>query len=133
MSNADSADMEPSVLDLAQLARIQGTHRGFLYQQAQREMESLAPYVSGLPEDGQIEIERQREIIRQRRARGPLTQRELAARSQRHAAQERVANLLRTRLGLPPGPQQVRAQKVPRNSPCTCGSGRKYKKCCGRP
>jgi hypothetical protein len=24
--------MEPQVLDLAQLARIQGTHRGFLYQ-----------------------------------------------------------------------------------------------------
>ena len=25
-----------------------------------------------------------------------------------------------------------RATKVPRNAPCPCGSGRKYKKCCGR-
>ncbi|MGP0052310.1 MAG: SEC-C metal-binding domain-containing protein [Solirubrobacteraceae bacterium] len=24
-----------------------------------------------------------------------------------------------------------RATKVARNAPCTCGSGRKYKKCCG--
>ena len=23
-------------------------------------------------------------------------------------------------------------QKVSRNSPCTCGSGKKYKHCCGR-
>ncbi len=25
----------------------------------------------------------------------------------------------------------VRVQKVGRNDPCTCGSGKKYKKCCG--
>jgi len=24
------------------------------------------------------------------------------------------------------------AEKVGRNDPCTCGSGKKYKKCCGR-
>ena len=23
-------------------------------------------------------------------------------------------------------------KKIPRNSPCTCGSGKKYKHCCGR-
>ena len=23
-------------------------------------------------------------------------------------------------------------QKISRNSPCTCGSGKKYKHCCGR-
>lgn len=33
------------------------------------------------------------------------------------------------------GPRQRRleAPKVGRNDPCPCGSGKKYKKCCGRP
>jgi preprotein translocase subunit SecA len=26
----------------------------------------------------------------------------------------------------------VKGQKVGRNDPCPCGSGKKYKKCCGR-
>lgn len=36
--------------------------------------------------------------------------------------------------GQPPSPAQVVRQgpKVGRNDPCTCGSGKKYKKCCGR-
>jgi len=29
-------------------------------------------------------------------------------------------------------PEPVRVQKVGRNDPCPCGSGKKYKKCCGR-
>lgn len=29
-------------------------------------------------------------------------------------------------------PQPVRVNKVGRNDPCPCGSGKKYKKCCGR-
>ena len=32
--------------------------------------------------------------------------------------------------GEEPGPRRV--HKVGRNAPCPCGSGRKYKKCCGR-
>lgn len=28
-------------------------------------------------------------------------------------------------------PQQVISDKTGRNEPCPCGSGRKYKKCCG--
>ncbi|MFN3406356.1 MAG: SEC-C metal-binding domain-containing protein, partial [Caldimicrobium sp.] len=28
-------------------------------------------------------------------------------------------------------PQPIRAQKIGRNDPCPCGSGKKYKKCCG--
>ena len=34
----------------------------------------------------------------------------------------------------PPGPQeQLKADKNPgRNDPCPCGSGKKYKKCCGQ-
>jgi preprotein translocase subunit SecA len=29
-------------------------------------------------------------------------------------------------------PAQRQAKKVGRNDPCPCGSGKKYKKCCGR-
>ena len=32
----------------------------------------------------------------------------------------------------PPKPKQRRAKKVGRNDPCPCGSGKKYKKCCGK-
>jgi hypothetical protein len=33
----------------------------------------------------------------------------------------------------PPAPAPVRRAKIGRNDPCPCGSGRKYKKCCGGP
>jgi uncharacterized protein len=35
------------------------------------------------------------------------------------------------RIGAAAPPQPVRSSKVGRNAPCPCGSGRKYKKCCG--
>jgi len=31
-----------------------------------------------------------------------------------------------------PQPQRRETQKVGRNDPCPCGSGKKYKKCCGK-
>jgi len=34
--------------------------------------------------------------------------------------------------GGPPRPAPVRVDKVGRNDPCPCGSGKKYKRCCGR-
>jgi hypothetical protein len=34
--------------------------------------------------------------------------------------------------GLPPGPLRRQEQKIGRNEPCPCGSGAKFKKCCGR-
>jgi preprotein translocase subunit SecA len=34
--------------------------------------------------------------------------------------------------GASPQPLKVAGQKVGRNDPCPCGSGKKYKKCCGR-
>ncbi len=34
--------------------------------------------------------------------------------------------------GGPPKPQPVRVVKVGRNDPCPCGSGKKYKHCCGK-
>jgi hypothetical protein len=33
---------------------------------------------------------------------------------------------------LKPGLYEKNGQKVGRNDPCSCGSGKKYKKCCGR-
>ena len=32
----------------------------------------------------------------------------------------------------PPAPRPEKQKKVGRNDPCPCGSGKKYKKCCGR-
>jgi preprotein translocase subunit SecA len=32
----------------------------------------------------------------------------------------------------PKKPVQRKAQKVGRNDPCPCGSGKKFKKCCGQ-
>jgi uncharacterized protein YecA (UPF0149 family) len=35
-------------------------------------------------------------------------------------------------LGMPPGAKVIASGVVPsRNSPCICGSGKKYKRCCG--
>jgi len=33
----------------------------------------------------------------------------------------------------PPPREPVRSEEVGRSQPCPCGSGKKYKKCCGRP
>ena len=33
---------------------------------------------------------------------------------------------------VPPETKKNEAPKVGRNDPCPCGSGKKYKKCCGR-
>src|SRR5690606_29865155 len=35
-------------------------------------------------------------------------------------------------VGSEPFNQQRRVTKIGRNEPCPCGSGKKYKKCCGR-
>lgn len=34
--------------------------------------------------------------------------------------------------GKPKKPEPIRVKKIGRNEPCPCGSGKKYKKCCGR-
>ncbi|MGH2736027.1 MAG: SEC-C metal-binding domain-containing protein, partial [Actinomycetota bacterium] len=35
--------------------------------------------------------------------------------------------------GSEPAMVQARSDKIPRNAPCPCGSGKKYKQCHGRP
>ena len=38
-----------------------------------------------------------------------------------------------TAQGEEPSFAQARSEKIPRNAPCPCGSGKKYKQCHGRP
>ncbi len=49
---------------------------------------------------------------------------------QKKMERKRVANPMDTRRE----PQQtvVKGKKIGRNDPCPCGSGKKYKKCCGK-
>ena len=67
---------------------------------------------------------------RRRQVRGQEMRPEMAALADSRAQQEQVAN---TPVGQPARPSTVRrAQpKVGRNDPCPCGSGKKYKRCCG--
>jgi uncharacterized protein YecA (UPF0149 family) len=39
-------------------------------------------------------------------------------------------SLYRQIAGPQPAPTPARSTRVPRNAPCPCGSGRKFKKCC---
>lgn len=47
-----------------------------------------------------------------------------------YGGRERMAEMLMQRLG--EMGEQAKKRKVGRNEPCPCGSGKKYKKCCGR-
>jgi preprotein translocase subunit SecA len=67
---------------------------------------------------------------RHRRVRAQELRPEVADLAESHAQQEQVAN---TPVGQPSRPATVRRSqpKVGRNDPCPCGSGKKYKRCCG--
>jgi preprotein translocase subunit SecA len=48
-------------------------------------------------------------------------------------SQERKVSMTFNRGGSESGPQTItKSKKTGRNDPCPCGSGKKYKKCCGR-
>jgi len=83
---------------------------------ANAEMARLAPYESGLSEQGQTELQMQRDLIDQLRTIAPPPQWDPSALSPRPA----------------PRPAQRRERKIGVNEPCPCGSGKKYKKCHGR-
>jgi preprotein translocase subunit SecA len=67
---------------------------------------------------------------RRQRVATTLSHPEAQALKASHDQQERAAN---TPVGQPSAPVTVRRKqpKVGRNDPCPCGSGKKYKKCCG--
>jgi hypothetical protein len=75
------------------------------FERAESEMRALEPYVAGLPPEGQSGIAGQIGLIAELKASAALHSR---------AAQPALQ------------------QKVGRNEPCPCGSGRKFKKCCGQ-
>jgi hypothetical protein len=79
------------------------------FDAAEAEMDRLAPYEAGLDEKGQLELQNQRKGIAELRLKGPPKQ------------------------WIPEnsGTKTITRQKIGRNAPCPCGSGRKYKKCCG--
>jgi uncharacterized protein len=52
-----------------------------------------------------------------------------AARAYRYFKEDRLAAARRA----PPEPYERAGPKVGRNNPCPCGSGKKYKRCCGGP
>lgn len=73
------------------------------FKAAENEMKLLVAYEPGLSEDGQKELQNQRKLIAQLKA-------------------------------LPPAPRPSFSKTsihVGRNDPCPCGSGKKFKKCCG--
>ena len=55
-----------------------------------------------------------------------------AAPSTSEIAQQQQAAIDGTQVDHKPEPIRNRAQRVGRNDPCPCGSGKKYKQCCGR-
>ncbi|MBW6463744.1 MAG: SEC-C domain-containing protein [Firmicutes bacterium] len=48
---------------------------------------------------------------------------------ERHGEPDRAAQ---SGQGKPVKPEPVSVDKIGRNEPCPCGSGKKYKKCCGK-
>jgi len=100
------------------------------FARADAEMLAVIPYKEGLPPEGRAELENQRKLIALLRARGPLTSSELEARRRRIEAQvERLKTALARRAS---SPSAFRVSgKVGRNESCPCGSGRKFKRCCG--
>jgi len=86
-----------------------------LYSEAEREMERLQPYETGLPTQARMTLASQRQLIAQIKA-NPLPQ-------------WRPGMLP---LAIKKGTPMSAGVKVGRNEPCPCGSGRKFKKCgCG--
>ena len=56
-----------------------------------------------------------------------------AARAYRYFKEDRLAYAQAASRRAPPEPYERAAPKVGRNDPCPCGSGKKYKRCCGAP
>ena len=54
-----------------------------------------------------------------------------AARAYRYFKEDRLAYAQAAARRVPPEPYERAAPKVGRNDPCPCGSGKKYKRCCG--
>ena len=78
---------------------------------------SLGPNIRKALQTGEIDIEDFRKQI--------LTM-EMPSEAIRFGLLKQLADIK------PSAPQQEKQKKVGRNAPCPCGSGKKYKKCCGK-
>ncbi len=83
---------------------------------ANAEMSSLRPFIDALPDIRQKEFENQRELIKKIHQ-GTVR---LGPKSPLQKRLENTQVITRVK------------RKIGRNEPCPCGSGKKYKKCCGR-
>ena len=79
---------------------------------ADYEMAQLAPYELGLSDEGRVEFLRQRQLVEFIRANPPPPQWQPSIPRRKD--------------------RPHRSAKVRVNAPCPCGSGKKFKKCCGR-
>jgi preprotein translocase subunit SecA len=68
------------------------------------------------------------ELVRPEQRQRRAAAQKVAAVRERHGDEEEAAS---SAAGQDANPNQVISDKVPRNAPCPCGSGRKYKKCHG--
>jgi preprotein translocase subunit SecA len=57
---------------------------------------------------------------------------DVAAMEQRQRRQQAILNRMAASEEANKTPKTRDEHKVGRNDPCSCGSGKKYKKCCGR-
>jgi len=72
------------------------------------------------------------EIVRYLYLFEPKTEADLAVERRRQQQQERELMFAGGKDGAKPKPRVRKSdEKVGRNDPCPCGSGKKYKKCCG--
>lgn len=90
------------------------------FDEADREMARLQPYVPGLPALQQKELREQTRLIAELRRDGPPPQRPIRA-----GLPDRFEPM-----PVPAADRALRSDKIGRNDPCPCGSGRKFKKCC---
>ena len=107
----------PNVLKLKLLAKVIPVRSQYAvvlaycgdFDAAEAEMHRLTPYEAGLDEKNQRELRSQRRLIARLRLKGPPRQ------------------------WIPgnTGGKAVKKQKIGKNTPCPCGSGKKYKKCHG--
>ncbi|MCG6657822.1 preprotein translocase subunit SecA [Halomonas campisalis] len=83
-----------------------------------------------------VQVRQPEEVDELERQRREALEREKAAAASRHDTPDLAAAEGRERAPLPPGadgrPMRREGPKVGRNDPCPCGSGKKYKQCCGK-
>ncbi|WP_148254681.1 preprotein translocase subunit SecA [Aidingimonas lacisalsi] len=83
-----------------------------------------------------VQVRRREEVEELERQRRETLEREKATAASRHDEQPEAEDEQDDKRIRPPGadgrPLRREGPKVGRNDPCTCGSGKKYKQCCGK-